>query len=244
MKHIKKLLSSVGAALAAVTMIASYAAAAPAYSLFGEASTVSPGGGSDTAVQLISDSNPGFGGVDFDIPAGTTLADLSTLSTDYNVTDDDCVGGSPRFQINVDDGGVTKNIFAYIGPSPNFTDCPTGWQNSGDLLEAGMTLDTAQLAGGTFYDTYADALADFGSLTVTGVQLVTDSVWAFQDGEQTVLVDNVNIDGALFDFEPLVPESKDECKKGGWQDFGDMFKNQGDCVSFVATGGRNVGAGS
>ncbi|HEY8028181.1 MAG TPA: hypothetical protein VIE38_01600 [Gaiellaceae bacterium] len=37
---------------------------------------------------------------------------------------------------------------------------------------------------------------------------------------------------------PLLPTSKDQCKKGGWQSFG-VFKNQGDCVSFVATGGRN-----
>jgi hypothetical protein len=40
-----------------------------------------------------------------------------------------------------------------------------------------------------------------------------------------------------------VPTSKDECKNGGWQDFG-VFKNQGDCVSFVATGGKNSPATS
>ena len=39
-----------------------------------------------------------------------------------------------------------------------------------------------------------------------------------------------------------LPTSKDECKKGGWQSFG-VFKNQGDCVSFVATGGKNSPAG-
>ena len=37
---------------------------------------------------------------------------------------------------------------------------------------------------------------------------------------------------------PPLPETKAECKKGRWQDF-DIFKNQGDCVSFVATGGKN-----
>jgi hypothetical protein len=31
----------------------------------------------------------------------------------------------------------------------------------------------------------------------------------------------------------------DDCKNGGWQTFANGFKNQGDCVSFVATGGRN-----
>ncbi len=39
-----------------------------------------------------------------------------------------------------------------------------------------------------------------------------------------------------------MPTSKDECKKGGWQAFG-VFKNQGDCVSWVATGGKNPPAG-
>jgi hypothetical protein len=39
--------------------------------------------------------------------------------------------------------------------------------------------------------------------------------------------------------KPLLPTSKDQCKNGGWQSFG-VFKNQGDCVSFVATGGKNL----
>lgn len=36
----------------------------------------------------------------------------------------------------------------------------------------------------------------------------------------------------------LLPSTKDECKNGGWQTYG-VFKNQGDCVSFVATQGKN-----
>jgi hypothetical protein len=34
---------------------------------------------------------------------------------------------------------------------------------------------------------------------------------------------------------PALPTSKDQCRNGGWQSYG-VFKNQGDCVSFVATG--------
>jgi hypothetical protein len=37
---------------------------------------------------------------------------------------------------------------------------------------------------------------------------------------------------------PALPTSKDQCKDGGWQSFG-VFKNQGDCVSFVATHGKH-----
>jgi len=34
------------------------------------------------------------------------------------------------------------------------------------------------------------------------------------------------------------PTSKEPCKKGGWRNF-PGFTNQGDCVRFVATGGKN-----
>lgn len=37
---------------------------------------------------------------------------------------------------------------------------------------------------------------------------------------------------------PPLPTSVDQCKKGGWMIYG-IFKNQGDCVSFVATKGKN-----
>jgi hypothetical protein len=40
----------------------------------------------------------------------------------------------------------------------------------------------------------------------------------------------------------LAPLGMTDCKGGGWQDFG-VFKNQGDCVSYVATGGGNQPAG-
>ena len=36
---------------------------------------------------------------------------------------------------------------------------------------------------------------------------------------------------------PPPPTRKNQCKHGGWKSFGTMFKNQGDCVSYLATGG-------
>jgi hypothetical protein len=43
-------------------------------------------------------------------------------------------------------------------------------------------------------------------------------------------------DITIHDAPPL-PTSKEQCKNGAWQQFG--FRSQGDCVSFVATGGKN-----
>jgi hypothetical protein len=48
--------------------------------------------------------------------------------------------------------------------------------------------------------------------------------------------------GDVIVHPPAVPTSKDQCKNGGWRNF-PGFKNQGDCVSFVATGGKNPPAG-
>ena len=61
-------------------------------------------------------------------------------------------------------------------------------------------------------------------------------------------VDAFTVNTDTFDFElHSMPTSKDECKKEGWMTFNPpegSFKNQGDCVSFVATDGRNQPAGS
>jgi hypothetical protein len=48
-------------------------------------------------------------------------------------------------------------------------------------------------------------------------------------------------DIVVTDAQPF-PTSKEQCKNGGWRQYG-VFKNQGDCVSFVATGGKNPPAG-
>ena len=42
---------------------------------------------------------------------------------------------------------------------------------------------------------------------------------------------------------PLLPTSGDDCMKNGWRRYG-VFKNQGDCVSYVATDGKNPPAGA
>ncbi|OGH14013.1 MAG: hypothetical protein A2687_06120 [Candidatus Levybacteria bacterium RIFCSPHIGHO2_01_FULL_38_26] len=229
-------------------IFAAEAFAANGYTLFGDAQIVS-GGNPSNAAQLRSDATvaPGFGGVSFEVQDGTTLGDLATLGTDFNVTDDDCGGGSPRFQVRIDmdnDGVISagdKNVFVYLGPSPNYVGCTPGtWVSSGNLVtDPDPRWDTGQV-GGTFYDTYANAVALTAGLEVFRINLVVDSSWMFLDSEQTVLVDNVNINDKLYTFE-----NKESCKKDGWQDLtddeGNSFSNQGHCVSFFASEGKAQG---
>lgn len=236
MKRIKEILSSLSAGVLLAAVLPMAAGAAPNYSLQEGATKVAGQNNQGTAVRLVSDTTPegteaDYSLIDFNVPDGTTLSSLSTLSTDFNPTDDGCVGGSPRFQLNVDDDNDSatpdKNIFVYLGTDSGSAACQNDtWQASSDLLEAGKKLDTSQLSGGTLYDTYENALTNYGNLTVTGIQLVVDSGWA-SDNEMVTLVDNININGTVYAFD--APTNKEQCKNDGWRE-GD-YKNQGDCVS-------------
>jgi hypothetical protein len=216
------------------------ALAAMGFTLFGSATFISPGNASNRAVSLISDATASpavYSGIDFSVPSGLTINDLNTLSTDYNFTAASCSTGSPRFGI-VLAGFPSATIFVYIGPPPNYTGCPPNvWTNTGNLLTPASLVDTSQLPGGTFYDPYASAQALYSGEQITDIFLVSDNGPGSGGlGSQTVLIDNTNVNGTLYDYEFT---SKDDCKDGGWKNFVSSpgpFKNQGQCVSHFANG--------
>jgi hypothetical protein len=249
----KFVLASIGVALTATLMTGAVAAAH--YSLFGQAEHVSPGApGSNTAVSLTSDFSDldavalHVSGISLDVPDGLTFADLTHLSLDYNIGDDGCAPDSPRFQISLDiggDGGNDGYVDVYIGPGPDFTDCETGWNNSGNLIannDAGR-YNASQMVNG-FIGSHDDVLAAYGSAVITGfVQLTVDGgwqgeLWGDSDERQEILADNVIINGDVFTFE--IPEDGPSCKNDGWQDLtradSTPFKNQGECIRYVNAG--------
>jgi len=229
-----------GLVMAIAVPLGAHAAVSQNYTLFDSATKVSPGNASTTAIQMVSITNDvstanDDGGVDFAVPAGvTTLSDLNNLGTEYMISQGDCGGGSPRFQVNVTTPSGPKNLFVYIGPVPNYTSCPTGWQTTGNLVTSASLVDATQL-GGTFYESYSDVLAAYGAYPVTGFQLVTDAGWAV-GGNQTIFADNTQINTNTYDYEPVLtsPSIASDCKNGGWQTFNNpSFSNQGLCVSWV-----------
>jgi len=179
------------------------------------AATATPFGGATVSggiLHLVSNtgdagSTNDFSGASFTGTGVTTFSSISTLSTEFDVTDDDCAGGSPRFQVRVQTPAGEKNVFVFLGPAPSFTGCSQNvWIASGNLV--GSTdgrFDTSQVQAGTQVSTYAQALALVGSYQVTGISLVVDSGWAFADKEQTVDIRNVNVNGSTF-FAPAGPK--------------------------------------
>jgi hypothetical protein len=209
---------------------------------------------SDTSVA--STPNDDFSGISLPLPAGLTLAQVTHLSAEFNVTDDDCAGGSPRFAINY---GAGKNLHVYLGPSPSFTGCAKDtWTASGNLVGTAdaCRVDTSQLAPGTQCTTWAAALALVGNQPITSISLIVDSSWSpvFTDKEQTVLVRNVTLNGETF----LVPKAEKAklnpaklCKEqltaaGSRSAFNELWSVSGTsngfgkCVSSVAKA-RNAG---
>lgn len=186
------------------------ASAEAQWSRFGDAISVIGGPGPNTgAIQLSSTCSftgapPAcdfdtltFSGVAFQQTSPLTFAEILELSTDFNIPAGDCGGGSPRFQITLDTDinadGFPDNIFVHLGPSPNFTGCFFGWQNTGNLIgnnDVGR-YDSGQV-GGSGFGTYDDALAVAGSFAVLRVSLVVDGGWTARRG-QAVIVDNVRV---------------------------------------------------
>jgi hypothetical protein len=238
---------AMGVAVLAVFVFAGTAMASH-YSLFGNASIVS-GGNPGNAAQLVSDATAEdvYAGVDVSPTSPIAWADLDTLSVDYSITDDDCGGGSPMFYLGVDTNGDTEAdgyVRIALGPSPFFTDCATGWQTDGNLIGLEDGRYDYSMFGGSPFTGYSDAPASVQDGDVVEAFVVVDGYWNASatggDGEQTVLVDNLNVDGHLTTFDPNTPDSKDACKKGGWQSLeradSSPFKNQGDCIQYYNTG--------
>jgi hypothetical protein len=179
------------------------------------AATATPFGGATTSggiLTLVSNTGDAAAtndasGATFSDTGVTTFASITTLSAEFDVTDDDCKAGSPRFQIRVQTPSGEKNVFVYLGPAPSFTGCSSNvWIASGNLIGSpDSRFDTSQVQAGTQVSTHAQALALVGAFPVTGISLVVDSGWAFADKEQTVRVRNVKVNGLTF-FQPEGPK--------------------------------------
>lgn len=80
--------------------------------------------------------------------------------------------------------------------------------------------------------TFAEPTLDGGTPGAGSIMLSTGSQSYRWLAERRRLVHKIDLAGGS------LPTSTDQCKNGGWQDF-QIFKNQGDCVSYVASKGKN-----
>ena len=175
------------------------------------------------------------GAVTFTGTGVTTFNSLSTLSAEFNVTDDSCLGGSPRFEL--DFAGTTNNVFVYLGTYNSTTgqfDCTANtWISSGNLIGVPATdlrYDLTQF-GGPFYGTYAQAQALVGTQTIEQIRFVVDGGWAFPDKEQTVLLRKVTINASTFTWTQARVNPAQACRE---------LRDRVGATNFVQTWGTNT----
>ena len=199
--------------LAAIAAIAALAFAAPALAADGTTTsggaTIGDGGATLVANTANAVATDDSSAVSIPVPAGLTFGQITQLAAEFNVTDDDCGAGSPRFAIKVGD----KNVFVYLGPAPTFSGCAQNtWTSTGNLVGTAdaCRVDTSQIAPGTQCSNWAAAVALVGSQAVQSISVVVDASWtgsaspAFADKEQTVLVRNVQLNDKTY----LAPKTK------------------------------------
>jgi hypothetical protein len=104
----------------------------------------------------------------------------------------------------------------------------------GDRAVIGIANEPGSVGAGTLIEVTDDPDTLVFSLTAAPPTTCTDV-----DGDPSPVESG---DIAITDA-PALPTTKDQCRNGGWTSFGG-FKNQGDCISFVATGGRRPPGGA
>jgi hypothetical protein len=161
----------------------------------GGAGPVSP-----TAAQLTSVCY-GYGGVYVTYPATTTFSQFTTLSTDYTMTQGQCGGGAPRFEVDMTNGDFFTVYFGtqpYGGCSPNTP----------------SSMDATSATAGWFVgysntpETYAQVEATYGSDVLQYVQIIEDGGWSQQPTDaQQVLIKNWNVNGTSFYSPPVCTQT-------------------------------------
>lgn len=170
------------------------------------------------------------------------VTDLNSLSYDF------LIGGGGDAD---DDRHFYLNVYVNIDDSDNFYDCRFDYvPTTGSTTSfTSVTFDaddtpTAVTKRGTRITACPTTLAGMpeGSYVRVFSINVGDTSATLDDTGLDGYLDNVvvdTVDGvSTYDFE-VGPASKADCKNDGWRNFEGMFKNQGDCVSFVASQGRN-----
>jgi len=117
-----------------------------------------------------------------------TFKEITELIADYEFTDGNCAGGSLRWTVRLNDGGVNRNLDIHYQPGDNgLSDqfCAPGTSEA-NLIESTDTIyvinnftysGSPYVFGSAYNTTYNDAVFNLGDLPVVGITLIVDSGW-------------------------------------------------------------------
>lgn len=180
-------------------------------------------------------------------PLGTPVSELQSVSYDFLIAGNGNAADADQFYLNV---------YTNLAGSSTFYDCrydyvPTVGSTSEFTTATFQATDTPtsigdRTTGGDSFVCPATLAALPAGSTIKAVVLnvgdteLTDAGLA---GYLDNVVVNTTAGSTIYDFElkQVAATTKDDCKDGGWKTFQTVYKNQGDCVSFVASQGKAKG---
>ncbi|MDP3941185.1 MAG: choice-of-anchor C family protein [bacterium] len=137
------------------------------------------------------------------------------------------------------EGAISQDLTTTPGAIYNVTFDMAGNTDGGPVVKE-MDVDTGGTHENFTFDNSGTTKEDMGwtskSFSFTANSSSTSLTFTSKTpGWSGPALDNVVV-------EQYLPIREDDCKNDDWEAFG-VFKNQGDCVSFVETNGRNLPAG-
>lgn len=213
-----------------------------------------PGSPSAGALQLTTDGTP-TSKAQYMHTADTPLASVSELSYSTKQNSASFPGGDASYQLATCLGGVVNGAcvgfttFVYE-PYENGTVIPATWQSwnvaSGQMWSShsytgGANCNVTAGGGGAPFYTLSEIQTNCPNAVAVGFGVNIGA----NNPDYNIEADLVDFNGTTYNFEPYVVVSdKDACKNGGWQNQldanGNGFKNQGACVSYVASDGKSL----
>ena len=230
------------------------------------ADTTAPGNPHNGALQLITDA-ASTAKAQYLYTTDTPLTGVTQLS--YYTKQNSPVGliADPSYELAICATGATTTGCNpnYLTSGSSFTTLVyEPYQGGQGAIVNGVWQSWDVSSGGLFWSTHTVVCSNGtlvgtpsggpATITLAQVQSACPNALVFQFGvnigsnnpSYSVETDLFNFNGTTYNFEPFNEAiNKDQCKDGGWQNVtdnnGNSFKNQGDCVSFVATGGKSQG---
>ena len=189
---------------------------------------------------------------------GGAVGSLSSVSLTHVTMS----GNTAAIGANVFAGAALTSTGSVLADPQGSSSCAVGSTNSSYSYDTDGScgfVGTGDTSGGP--DPQLGALGDNGGQTETMVPADTSPlVDAIPTADCSVATDQRDVsrpqgsgcDIGSVEVEPAgpptnVPTSRDDCMRGDWaqhsDDAGRPFKNQGDCVSYLASSGRNAAQG-
>jgi hypothetical protein len=128
-----------------------------------------------------------------------TFADITTLSANYGFATGNCHGGALRWTVSTSEGSFDL----FYGALPNFTDCMGSNLQSGvNMLATGDARFDLTRVGGTYYDTYANAVVLVGDAVIQQASLILDGGWG---GDQKVNLTSATVNDNTYTAPSAAP---------------------------------------